>query len=78
MIIFSIGSTYFSEVAIRGNLTQLSITTIDNGYYQTTFTREITINESNFVTTVGKYGRTSRNEYNNYDAITIKYIYGIK
>ena len=78
LIIYSVALDYFSTIAVKGCLTALNATNADSGYYQTTYQRQITINDSNFVTTRGVFGRASMKQFGNFDAIVIKYIYGIK
>ena len=65
-------------ITLKNILTALRTTVAEPDYFQTTYQRNITVSDSNFVTTKGIYARASMGQFGNFDAITIKYIYGIK
>lgn len=78
LVLYSIGDSYYSDIILKNKLTSLQVTLPEKGYYQTTYLRQITISDSQYVTTQGIYGRSSASEFSTFEAIAIKYIYGIK
>lgn len=78
LVLYSIGDCYYSDIILKNKQTSLQVTLPEKGYYQTTYLRKITISDSQYVTTQGIYGRSSMSEFSTFEAIAIKYIYGIK
>ena len=78
LVLYSIGDSYYSDIILKNKLTSLQVTLPEEGYYQTTYLRKITISDSQYVTTQGIYGRSNAREFSTFEAITIRYIYGIK
>lgn len=78
LVLYSIGDSYYSDIILKNKLTSLQVTLPEKGYYQTTYLRKITISDSQYVTTQGVYARSSVSEFSTFEAIAIKYIYGIK
>lgn len=82
VLYYIVGSTdgtnhYFSAVAYKNCTTRLTETIPDSKYYQTTYTRNITIKDTNFTTSKASYGRNGEfGEFNT--VLIIEKIYGIK